>query len=117
MANGGVPAAYENDKKMMAGAHAIMGFVDIAQLFSSPKGYYHTHDIAWRLEGMYDGYYYTWNDAWNYTNRAYETAGTRLRNFFGNNCVGDHLPGYGTYRSDDPGPYPSDSIYEVNFTC
>lgn len=115
--DGGNPSYLDNDRKMLAGAHAICGFVDIATLYENGTAQGQTWANLLRGQGLYT-YSRPIIDAWNEGNDYWQPSGRRLRTYYGYGCRYDYLPGEGTYSTTDPVPVESGGQpYSLLYTC
>lgn len=116
-ADGGNPTYLTNDKNMMAGIHAVCGWVDTAVYYENSFG----QGNAWAnlMRGAWPyTYARTIMGAWNDGNDLYQVAGKRLKTWYGPYCWADYLPGVGSYYQSDPIPYESGGLVNAYiYTC
>jgi Family of unknown function (DUF6345) len=112
MKDGGDPTLWEKMKMNMAGLHVMSGFVDHAWLMSD--GY--NQGLAF-VNALKLGL--TFENAFEASNYFNQPSGTRLKTRWANspNCQSDHLPGFGSYQTGTPQPYPTGAVSEYVYTC
>ena len=104
--NGGNPTYQTNDEMMLAGTHAICGFVDTAIFVGDGFAQGQRFSDCIRGQGPYS-FARTIIDGWDTAADYYITGGIRLRNYYGYGCRYDYLPGEGSYSQTDPVPVES----------
>jgi hypothetical protein len=113
----GDPTYLANDQRMLAGAHAICGFVDQGSLVGNGIAQGRTWADLIRGQGLYT-YARTIIDGWDEGNDQWISGGIRIRNYYGYGCRYDYLPGEGSYSQTDPIPVESGGQpYSFIFTC
>jgi Family of unknown function (DUF6345) len=110
MRDGNDGTLWEKEKKNMAGAHVICGFATQGWLFSD--GYAQGGEFVTYLKMGY-----SFEVAWETANDIRQPAGTVLKTRWATspNCRNDALPGFGSYQSGTPQPYPTGAVSEFIF--